>query len=71
VNGAGAALCGIAAYMGAGEFEVLSNELNQQHPGVDGGTYLLAVDRDRNRRSHVKSPFDGRSKAQTLRAGRQ
>jgi hypothetical protein len=52
VDGAGAALGGVAAHMGAGELKLLADELDQQHAGVDGGRYRLAVDGHRNGHGH-------------------
>ena len=43
-DGAGAALCGVATDVRAGECPLVAQELDEQRALVDGGTGRLAVD---------------------------
>src|SRR6478752_1455675 len=72
VDGAGAALARVAADVGAGELEVLPNELDEEASGLDVRLPSLTVDRERNMLGHQWSllPLFGRWVAPGLRMRR-
>jgi len=72
VDGAGAALARVAADVGAGELEVLPDELDEQASGLDVRLPSLTVDRERNMLGHQWSllPLFGRWVAPGLRMRR-
>src|SRR6202051_3384769 len=66
-NGAGAAHAVLAAEMGAGQAELMAQEIRQRHPHRHGGFMALAVDGDGNasRLAHGLLPLPMRSCALT------
>jgi hypothetical protein len=67
-HGAGAALAVIAALLGAGQGEILAQQVEQRDPGVDLQTVRLAVDMQLNRNG-IRRRGGGWSGGQRNRSG--
>jgi hypothetical protein len=55
MDGAGTAVPGLTTHMGAGQVEVLADEMDEECSGLDIGRYLLPVDCHRD--IHKEVPF--------------